>query len=107
MFYLIVGLWGLYRAIRRQPVNGSYLGALVVIQIVVVVQGLLGGYLHLQGGRPERSGIHILYGLFAIVFIPGMFAYLRGDDSNRAQWVYALCTLFMVGVSLRAISTGI
>ncbi len=107
MFYLIVGLWGLYRAIRRQPVNGSYIGALVVIQIVVLAQGLLGGYLYLQGGRPLRSGVHILYGLFAIVFIPGMFAYLRGDDSNRAQWVYALCTLFMFGVALRAISTGV
>ncbi len=107
LFYLALGLWGLFRAIRRQPVDGSYLGAMVVIQIVVLVQGVLGGVLYLGDLRPVRSGIHILYGIFAIVFLPGMFAYLRGDDSNRAQWVYALATLFMFGVALRAISTGV
>lgn len=107
MFYLALGLWGLYRAIRRQPVDGSYLGALVVIQLVVLLQGLLGGVLYLQGGRPIRTSIHILYGVFSIVFLPGMFAYMRGDDSNRAQWVYALTTLFMFGVALRTISTGV
>ncbi len=107
MFYLVLGLWGLYRAIRRQPVDGSYLGALVVIQLVVLLQGLLGGVLYLQGGRPIRTGVHILYGIFSIVFLPGMFAYMRGDDSNRAQWVYALTTLFMFGVALRSIGTGV
>lgn len=107
LFYLALGLWGLFRAIRRQPVDGSYLGAMVVIQIVVLLQGVLGGILYLDGLRPVRSGVHILYGVFSIVFLPGMFAYLRGDDSNRAQWVYALATLFMFGVALRAISTGV
>ena len=107
LFYLVLGLWGLFRAIRRQPVDGSYLGAMVVIQIVILVQGVLGGGLYLADLRPVRSGIHILYGIFAIVFLPGMFAYLRGDDSNRAQWVYALATLFMFGVALRSISTGV
>lgn len=104
MFYLALALWGLFRAIRREPVDGSYLGALVVIQVLVLVQGLLGGVLLAGGSRPGRPELHLLYGIFSVVFIPGLFAYLRGDDSNRAMWVYALATLFMVGVSLRLTS---
>lgn len=107
MFFLALGLWGIYRAVRRQPVDGSYVGAMAIIQVVVLLQGVLGGVLHLDGTRPERAGIHILYGIFAIIFLPGMFTYLRGDDSNRAQWVYALCALFMFGVTLRTITTGV
>lgn len=107
MFYLALGLWGLYRAIRREPVDGSYVGAIAIIQLVVLLQGVLGFVLHFDGARPERANIHILYGIFSLIFLPGMFAYLRGDDSNRAQWVYALSTLFMFGVALRTISTGV
>jgi hypothetical protein len=38
--------------------------------------------------------------------MPGAFAYVRGDDSNNTQWLYALLTLFLFGVALRAIGTA-
>ena len=107
LFYLFLGLWGLYRAIRRQPVNGSYLGAVAVIQIVMIVQALMGGALYLGGNRPERELVHYLYGAFGIVFLPGVFAYLKGDDSNTAQWIFALGSLFMYGVIRRIIGTAV
>ena len=108
MFYLALGLWGLFRAIRKQGVDGGYLGAMVIIQVLVLLQGLMGGYLWLiDGARPGRGGIHVLYGLFSIVFLPFLFAYQRGDDSDRAQWVYALACLFMFGVAERLIATGV
>lgn len=107
LFYLFLGLWGLYRGIRRQPVNGSYLGAIAVIQIVMVVQALMGGALYLGGNRPERELIHYLYGAFGIVFLPGVFAYLKGDDSNTAQWIFGLSSLFMYGVIRRVIETAV
>ncbi|MFW6042108.1 MAG: hypothetical protein ACOC9C_00335 [Chloroflexota bacterium] len=106
MFYLAIALWGLYRAIRGMPVDGSYFGAIAVIQIVFLVQAILGGLLYVDGARPGRQLIHYLYGAFGVVFLPGLFAYLRGDDSNRAQWVYALAALFMFGVTLRIIGTA-
>ncbi|MDT8305784.1 MAG: hypothetical protein RRC07_07595 [Anaerolineae bacterium] len=107
MFYLFMGVWGIYRAIRRQPVNGSYFGAIAVIQIVLVVQVLMGGALYLTGLRPERELIHYLYGAFGVVFLPGLFAYLKGDDSNSAQWLFALASLFMYGVVRRVIETAV
>lgn len=107
MFYLAIAIWGLYRAIRGRSVDGSYLGAIVVIQLVVVLQVILGALIYLQGARPSRELVHYLYAAFAVVFLPGLFAYLRGDDSNRAQWVYALGSLFMFGVILRIIGTAV
>ena len=107
MFYLFMGVWGIYRAIRRQPVNGSYFGAIAVIQIVIVVQVLMGGALYLSGSRPGRELVHYLYGAFGVVFLPGLFAYLKGDDSNSAQWLFALASLFMFGVIRRIIETAV
>jgi len=109
LFFLITGLWGLYRAIRRQGVDGNYLGTLVIGQVLYITQGILGGLLWLNGllgsvGRPE---MHVLYGAFAVVFLPFVyFVWLKGDDSNRGQWVLALCTLFLFGIALRAIGTA-
>jgi len=106
MFYLLIALWGLLRAIRGQRVDGSYFGAIFVVQIVILIQALLGVLLYLNGARPGRELVHYLYAAFGVVFLPGLFAYLRGDDSPQAQWIYALGALFMFGVVLRVIGTA-
>ncbi|MBK8984707.1 MAG: hypothetical protein IPM39_01280 [Chloroflexi bacterium] len=108
VFFLVLGLWGLFRAIRGQAVDGSYMGALVIGQILYVVQGVLGGILWLNGNMVlvARPFMHVLYGSFALVFLPFVFmVWLRGDDSNRGQWVLAFTVLFMFGIALRATST--
>lgn len=109
MFFLIIGLWGLYRGIRGMAIDGSYLGAAAIGQILFFAQGLLGGILWANGlsVAMARPGIHALYGIFVLLFLPFIyFAVLRGDDSNRGQWVMAFATLFLFGVSLRLIFTG-
>lgn len=104
IFFLMVGLWGLWRAIRKQGVDGSYLGSLLIAEGLYVLQAILGVLIWLNGPSPAWQ--HLLYGVFALLFLPLLFTYLQGDDSNRAQWVYALGTLFLFGVALRAISTS-
>ncbi|MDX1616879.1 MAG: hypothetical protein R3300_21405 [Candidatus Promineifilaceae bacterium] len=105
LFFLLLGVWGIFRALRNQEVGPSYLGALVIGEGLFVIQAILGTILWLAGERPGRT-IHLLYGVFVLVALPGLFAYLRGDDSNRAQWLYGILTLFLFGVALRAIGTG-
>lgn len=108
LFFLALGLWGGYRAVRGEGVDGGYLGAAAIGQGLYLIQAIIGALLYIQGGRPMRSGIHILYGLFALVFLPFIyFVVLRGDDSNRAQWVLSFTTLFLFGIALRAIGTGV
>lgn len=106
LFFLALGLWGLWRAIRAQGVDGNYLGAMAIGEGLYIGQAILGTILWIQGGRPMRADIHLLYGIFALLFLPFIFGVLRGDDSNRGQWVYALSNLFLFGIALRAITTG-
>ncbi len=43
-----------------------------------------------------------------MVFLPFIYlSVLRGDDTNRAQWVLAFTTLFLFGIALRAIGTAV
>jgi len=108
LFFLIVGLWGMVRAFRKLGLDGSYLGAMAIGQILYWLQGILGLTLWAGGyiGAVSRPEMHILYGAFAMVFLPFVYlVWLRGDDSNRGQWVMALSTFFLFGVALRAVST--
>lgn len=110
LFFLIIGLWGLWRAIRGQSVNGNYLGAAFIGQLIFVAQAILGTLLWIggQSANIQRPGIHLLYGVFALVFLPFIYlSVLRGDDTNRAQWVLAFTTLFLFGIALRGISTAV
>lgn len=109
LFFLALGLWGLFRAIRGRSVDGSYLGAVFIGQAIFVIQAILGGILWVGGGNLAlaRSDMHLLYGVFALVFLPFIYlSVLRGDDTNRAQWVLAFATLFMFGIALRSITTA-
>lgn len=110
LFFLILGLWGLFRAMRGRPVESSYLGAAFIGQLIFVAQAVLGGTLWLGGGSGDiqRPEIHLLYGVFALVFLPFIYlSVLRGDDTNRAQWVLAFTTLFLFGIALRSITTAV
>ena len=62
LFFLILGLWGLFRAIRGQAVNGNYLGAAFIGQMIFVVQAVLGTILAIGGGPGGigRPGISVL-----------------------------------------------
>ena len=109
MFFLAVGVWGVYRGIRRASVDGNYFGSVVIGQILFYVQGAMGVILWFGGvSHPVDGFMHWLYGTFSLVFLPFVYlVWLRGDDSNQAQWVLGFATLFMFGISLRSITTGV
>ncbi len=107
LFFLIIGIWGIFRAARGLGVDGNYLGATAVGQLLFVVQIVLGVILYLGGSRPADNFMHWLYGAFSLVFVPFVYlVWMRGDDSNQSQWVLGFTTLFMFGIALRSITTG-
>jgi len=106
MFFIIaMALWGLWRYFRKQGLDSSYWGALIIGEILIILQGGLGAYLWFIGLRPGRS-IHILYGVVSALIIPGIYSYTRGDQDRRAILVYAVALLILVGLILRAITTA-
>jgi hypothetical protein len=100
LYLLILGLWSLWRAIRGEGLSGNFFGALVIGQVLIFAQAMLGALLWLSGQSSEllNSTMHFLYAGFSLVFLPFVFLYwLRGDDSNRGQWVMSFAVLFQFG----------
>jgi hypothetical protein len=105
IYFLLLALWGLWRALRKQGIDSSFWGALAVAEILIIVQGSLGAILYFSGDRPGRW-VHILYGVVTVLVIPGLYAYTRGESDRRVMLIYGITLLIAVGVILRAIGTA-
>lgn len=106
LFSLIAAVWGLIIFLRGRSIDGNYWGILGVGEILILAQAALGFILWLQGAQPGR-GIHILYGIVAAMTLPAAYGFSRGRDDRQMALVYSLILLFLVGISWRAIVTGV
>jgi hypothetical protein len=101
----LLALWGFWRFYRKQGPDSSFFGALVIGEILMLVQGALGAYLFFSGLRPGRP-IHILYGIISVITVPAVYAFTHGNEERRDSLVYGAVLLFLVGILLRALQTG-
>lgn len=106
LFFGALTLWGFVNYLRGLPVSGSYAGALVIGELLMLAEFILGLILLLNGRHPYREAIHILYGVVAVIMLPGTFSYTRGRDSRYEHLIYAAVCLFLCGIALRALETG-
>jgi hypothetical protein len=105
LFSVIAGLWGIVGGIRRREMSGNYWGIIAVAELLYLAQAIVGLTLWLGGDRPAR-GVHILYGVVAILSLPAYYAISKGRDDSRAVWAYGLLFFFLVAITLRAITTA-
>ncbi|MBF6613701.1 MAG: hypothetical protein IVW55_11295 [Chloroflexi bacterium] len=105
LYALLVGLWGLFNFIRRQPPDASYNGALAIAVGLFVLEGIVGMALVLAGMAPARW-VHFLYGITIVLTIPAIFAFTRGSNSTRESLLYGIGMLFIWGLAERAQFTG-
>lgn len=105
LFTLVVGLWALFNYIRRQGLSSSYWGTLVIGELLLAAQGLVGVVMFAAGGRPPRL-IHFLYGVLVLLVWPGVYVYTEGRGTRREALIYGLASLFLCGLALRSIGTG-
>jgi heme A synthase len=104
-YFILLATWGTFRFLRKQGVSSSFWGALVIAETLLIAQVLLGGYMWLSDLRPARS-VHLLYGFFSLLTIPGMFMYTKGRSDRPEMLMYSVIALVMIGVLLRAAFTG-
>ncbi|RME83919.1 MAG: hypothetical protein D6775_06875 [Caldilineae bacterium] len=106
LFMLIAGIWGLIRWARQQGIDANYFGVLVVGELLVLAQWLLGAYMWLGLGRvpaSSRPWMHYLYGTVAALALPAVYAYTRGQtEDRRHQALYGLVCLFVAAIVFRA-----
>lgn len=104
-YFILLAVWGTLRFVRKQGVDSAFWGALVIAEVLLSIQFLLGGYMWLVGLRPARS-VHLLYGLVSLLALPGMFIYTKGRSERPEMLMYAVIALVMIGLLLRATFTG-
>jgi hypothetical protein len=105
LYAFILAAWGIWRYLRKEGLNGSYWGALVIGEGLFLAQGLIGVTLWLSGLRPAQL-LHILYGVVSVLTIPAVFIFTQGRDSRKEMGVYGVALLFLFGIALRAVSTA-
>ena len=106
LFFGALSIWGFFSYLRGHSISGSYKGALAIGELLMLAEFVLGVLLLLSGAQPYRLSIHILYGIVAIIGLPGAFAYTRGRDDRWELLIYVAVCLFLCGIALRALSTG-
>jgi heme A synthase len=106
LYVLILGVWAFWRYFRKQGVDSSFWGALVIAEILILLQGGMGIVLWVMSLRPERGAVHILYGVVSAISLPAVFIFTRGRDERREILVYGGVLMFLVGISIRAMATG-
>lgn len=105
LFMAAVGIWGLLTFVRGGTLSGSVSGALVIGQVLVTVQVLLGTIIYF-GDRRAGNVVHYLYGITAILVLPFVWSYARSRHPRQALFFYSLVSLFIFGLAVRAMTTA-
>lgn len=105
LYMLVVGVWGLVSYVRKTGVSGSYRGTLVIGEVMLILQGVLGIILVFSGYRPSQS-LHFLYGGLSVFVLPLLMTYVRVRPKHQAPLIYGLGAIFIMGLAIRAMMTG-
>jgi CDP-diglyceride synthetase len=104
LFALVLALWGSYQFVRHRAVSGGFRSSFLLMAGLTAFQGLLGAAALVAGDRP-RELLHIVYGVFAVVFLPGVFTYARGAKDREAAFLAISCWVVLVAYG-RGLTTG-
>lgn len=104
----ILPLWGLVALIIKREPNRWFWRVLAVLQAVLVLQ-LIAGLILLATGHHLPSTLHLLYGsVFPAIVLVIAHVIGRGLDNEEDTWkVFAVAGLFLFGLTLRALTTGL
>jgi len=106
VFALLLGLWGTYHYFRNTRVSGGFRSTYLIMAALTPVQGLLGLTTLLLGGQPKAGLLHMVYGIFATLFLPGAYVYSRSGTARRETLILAGASWIVSIAFFRGISTG-
>jgi heme A synthase len=106
LYFLVMMVWALWRFLRKEGMNSNFRGALVVSEILILAQAMLGIILWFSSLRPERGGMHILYGIVGAIGVPAVYAFTKGRDDRKALLSYAIIYFCLLLIVLRSAVTG-
>jgi len=104
LFAAALGVWGTVSFMRRREVSGGFRSSYLLMIALTAVQGAIGLVLITQT-RP-RELLHVVYGAFAFLFLPGVYFWAgRGSKAREAAFMAAACWIVAIAFG-RGILTG-
>jgi len=106
LFAILLALWGTFYYFRNEKLSGGFRASFLLLAGVTAVQGLLGLGALIGGGSPKEGILHMVYGAFATLFLPGAYIYSRGGTDRRETLVLAGAAWIVTIAYFRGIATG-
>ena len=100
-----LGLWGAYLYFRKEALTGSFRSSFLIMAGVTAVQGIAGLVILILGSRPNEI-LHVVYGAFAVLFLPGVYLYAQGGTKRREAVFLAGASWIVAIAYLRGFATG-
>ena len=105
VFAVVLGIWGAYGYFRGAQVSGGFRSSYLIMAGLTAVQGLFGLAL-LASGHPPTRLLHVVYGIFAVLFLPGAYLWAHGGSKRREAVILAAAAWIVAVAYFRGISTG-
>jgi len=103
----LLAVWGSYQYFSQKSLSGGFRSGYLLLCGLTAVQGLLGlGNLLL--GAQLHNTLHLVYGIFAVVFLPGLYFYSasgRPSKAREAAFLAAACWIVLIAY-VRGFMTG-
>jgi len=106
IYCILMALWGLWRFFRGQGISGGYFGAVVIAELLLAIQGLIGLILWFGAGTSRPGWVHWLYGIVLLLGAPVVYAYTKGRQERPEMLLYAVAYIIMIALVLRAMITA-
>lgn len=105
VFSFILGVWGFYQFLRHRAVSGGYRSSFLMLAILTGIEDLAGLAVLAAGGRPH-DWLHLVYGVFGIIFLPFIYVYTsRGGRDREAAFMSAASWIVLIAFA-RGFMTG-
>ena len=104
LFAAALGVWGMVSFLTRRQVSPGFRSSYVLMIVLTGIQGVLG--LVLITMTQPRELLHVVYGAFAFLFLPGVYFWAgRGTRAREAAFLAAACWIVAIAFG-RGIMTG-
>ncbi len=106
LFAVVLGLWGSYTYFRNRRISGGFRSTYLIMLGLAVLQGLLGVAALATGGSPREGVLHMVYGAFAVLFLPGAYLWAHGGTDRREALILTGAAWIVSIAFLRGMFTG-
>lgn len=106
LFTMGVALLALYRFLRNEGLGSDFWGTVVIGEILIIAQAIVGGLLYGAGVRPSEAW-HYMYGALAIFTWPATYSFTHSAEGKRQAGIWLSVSLFLfLMLTWRARTTG-